>query len=98
MRPLFCADWRMLLLAVASSAILPLTAAQAQQVKPGAEATDAMGSKVEPMKPKCPPTTEAGEKQKQLPATDTMNKAVPPMNPQDCPAEDAATGTKEPGK
>ena len=98
MHPMFYADWRVLLLAAASSALFPLAAAQAQQAKPGAEATGAMGSQVEPMKPNCPPKTEAGDKQQQHAPTDAMNKAVPPMNPQDCPAEDAQTGTKQPTK
>ena len=104
MRPMFCADWRVVMFAVASFSVLPLMPLQAQQqgqgqeVKPGTDATDAVGSKVEPMKPDCAPKTMAGNEQKQQPATDAMNKAVPPMNPQDCMASDAATGTKTPPK
>ena len=101
MRPMFCADWRVVMFAVAGFAVLPL-ASQAQQkdppVKPGNEATGAVGSKVEQMKADCPPKTEAGDKQKQHPPTQAMNKNVPPMNPGDCPADDAATGTKTPPK
>ena len=102
MRPMFCADWRVLMLAVTSVAVLPLASLQAQQqdpqVKPGNEATGAVGSKVETMKPGCNPKTEAGDKQKQHPATEAMNKNVPSMNPADCPADDASTGTKTPPK
>ena len=99
MRPMFCADWRVVMLAVASLSILPLQAQQKEQpVKPGTEATDAVGSKVEQMKPDCAPKTMAGNEQKQHPPTDAMNKNVPPMNPQDCVASDATTGTKQPPK
>ena len=102
MRPMFCADWRVLMLAVTSVAVLPLASLQAQQqdpqVKPGNEATTAVGSKVEQMKPDCAPKTMAGNKQKEHPPTARMDKNVPPMNPGDCPADDAATGTKTPPK
>jgi hypothetical protein len=99
MRPIFCADWRVVMLAVASLSVLPLQAQQKDPpVKPGTDATDAVGSKVEQMKPDCAPKTMAGNEQKQQPATDAMNKAVPPMTAQDCMASDAATGTKQPPK
>lgn len=100
MRPIFCADWRVLMLAIASLAIVPAASLQAQQDQPksGTEATPAVGSQVAPMKPGCPPATEAGDKQKQHPPTEAMNKAVPPMKAGDCPADDAMTGTKQPPK
>jgi hypothetical protein len=94
---MFCADWRVLMFAVASFSVLPL-ASQAQQAQPGTEATPAVGTQVPAMKPDCAPKTMAGNEQKQHPPTDAMNKAVPPMNPQDCVASDAATGTKTPPK
>jgi hypothetical protein len=98
MRPMFCADWRVVMLAVVSFSALPLMPLQAQKVQPGKEATEAVGGQVEPMKPNCPSKTEAGDKQPQHPPTDAMNKNVPPMNPEDCPADDKVTGTKEPPK
>ncbi len=98
MRPMFCADWRVLMLAVTSVAVLPLASLQAQQAEPGKDATPAVGSQVPAMKADCPPKTEAGDKQKQHPPTQAMNKNVPPMNPGDCPADDATTGTKTPPK
>jgi hypothetical protein len=98
MRPIFCADWRVLMLSVASSTILTFAVAAQTKVEPGNDATNNVGSKVETMKPDCAPKTETGDKQKQHPPTDAMNKAVPPMNPTDCPADDAATGTKTPPK
>ena len=101
MRPLFCADWRVLMLAAASVAVLPFASLKAQQnqqgqAQPGTEATPAVGGQVAPMKPDCQPTTAGGEKKPEHAPTAAMNKNVPPMNPQDCPADDAVTGTKTP--
>jgi hypothetical protein len=70
-------------------------APQAQQVTPGTDPTNAVGSKVEAMKPDCAPKTMSGNKQKEHPPTQAMNQNVPPMHPGDCPADDAVTGTKE---
>jgi hypothetical protein len=90
MRPMFCADWRVVMLAVVSLSVLPLQAQQQQEVKPGNEATGAVGSKVEPMKPDCAPKTDAGAKQKQHPPTEIMNKNVPTMGQNgECPDQDA---------
>ena len=86
------------MLAIASFAVLPLKPLQAQQVKTGTNPTDAVGSKVEAMKPDCAPKTMSGNKQKEHPPTAVMDKNVPPMHPGDCPADDAATGTKQPPK
>ena len=105
MRPIFCADWRVLMLAVVSTGVLSFMPLQAQQApqgqgqaQPGTEATPAVGSQVAPMKPGCAPTTATGDKQQQHAPTQAMNQNVPAMNPQDCPTEDANTGTKQPPK
>lgn len=102
MRALFCADWRVLMLAAASIAVFPFASLQAQteqgQGKVGTEATPAMGSQVAPMKPDCASSTAGGDKKVEHAPTAAMSKNVPPMNPQDCPADDAVTGTKTPPK
>jgi hypothetical protein len=86
------------MLAVTSLAVLPLMAQQTQQVKPGTDVTEAMGSKVEAMKPDCAPQTMSGNKQTEHPPTQAMDQKVPPMHQGDCPADDAVTGTKHPPK
>jgi hypothetical protein len=98
MRPVSSSNTLAAILAVTSFAVLPLMAQQAQQVQPGTDATDAVGSKVEAMKPDCAPKTISGNKQKEHPPTQAMDQNVPPMHSGDCPADDAVTGTKQPPK
>lgn len=89
MRSSFAAHLRITALALTATAFLPVTALQAQQpppVKPGTEATDAVGSKVETMKPDCEPKTATGERQQQHPPTAGLSEKVPTMTAQaDCP-------------
>ena len=78
--------------AMTVAAFLPFTALHAQQqpppVAPGTEATDAMGSKVETMKPECEPKTTTGERQQQHPPTAGLSEKVPTMTAQaDCPPD-----------
>jgi hypothetical protein len=77
-------------LAAATLALSPIGAVQAQQ--PGTEATGAMGSKVDQMKPDCPTTTASGEKQREHAPTAAMDKQVPTMTADgECPDGQIAT-------
>jgi hypothetical protein len=65
-----------------------------QQPAPGTEATPAVGSQVQQMKPDCPPKTAQGDKQKEHPPTQAMDKQVPTMTAEGgCPDEKVAPGT-----
>lgn len=87
MRCSLAANLRIAALAMSAAALLPIAGLQAQQpppVKPGTEATGAVGSQVEPMKPEC--ETATGERQQQHPPTAGLSEKVPTMTPQgDCP-------------
>ncbi|WP_088344964.1 MULTISPECIES: hypothetical protein [Rhodomicrobium] len=92
----FAGYCRLPLLALAIAALpASLKAQQPPPLQPGTEATEAVGSQVQPMKPDCPPATEAGDRQKQHPPTAGLSEKVPTMTPPgDCPVPAPQPGTK----